>query len=229
MPRAVSERSGAIAIMFVCATLIALRAASLLYDHSLHSIDGAMQTWFALGNFADGEQLGVAFQSYLGVTMILALLPLFWAFGGTLYASTLAAYAAVAIGVFASAYALVWMMRWVAPRERWAAALLLVFVFYLVGPLVADAIGLRYPLGFDPGVSLRPLRGALPVFVLPVFVWALRRIRADGSSTAALILGAVAGLGLLWSNDAGIPLVLALVIALVAAPKDLFHFENCLL
>lgn len=208
---------GLAALLALCAILLALRGGALLYDHSLHSIDGAMQTWFALSHFADGEQLGVAFQSYLGVTMVLALLPIFWALGETLYASTLAAYVAVFVGAFGTAYAIAWMIRWIRPRARWMVAIGLLLVFYFVGPVIAELVGLRYPLSFDPGVSLRPVRGALPFVILPVFVVALRSIMRGGSSLAPLLLGLVAGLGLLWSNDAGIPLVIALAIALSLA------------
>ncbi len=203
--------------MALCAALLCLRGSALLYDHSLHSIDGAMQTWFALSHFAQGEQLGHAFQSYLGVTMILALLPVFWAMGETLYASTFAAYVAVFAGAFGSAYAIAWMISWVQPGARWMVAVGLVFVFYLFGSLVADGIGLRYPLSFDPGVSLRPVRGALVFAVMPVFVIALRAILRGKSVVPAIALGGVTGLGLLWSNDAGIPLVIAVVIALTLA------------
>lgn len=204
----------AVGLLALCAALIALRGIALLYDHSLHSIDGAMQTWFALSHFADGEQLGVAFQSYLGVTMILALLPIFWALGETLYASTFAAYTAVFLAAFGTAYAIAWMIRCVLPWARWIVAIGLLFVFYFIGPGISELIGLRYPLAFDPGVSLRPVRGALSFLVLPVFAVALRSIMGGGSFRAPLLLGLVAGMGLLWSNDAGIALVIALVIAL---------------
>lgn len=207
-------------LILVCA-VIALRGAVLLHDHSLHSIDGAMQTWFALDNFASGRQLGAEFQSYLGIVMILALLPAFWALGETLFASTMAAQMLVILGAIGSAYGVVWMVRWIAPARRWMAAIILVFGFYYVGAWLAAPLGLTYPLLFEPGVSLRPVRGLLPVLVLPVFVIALRRImRARDLRTVALSgagLGLVAGAGLLWSNDAGIPLVIALAIGLASA------------
>lgn len=205
---------GLAALALLALLVLALRGAALLFDHSLLSIDGAMQTWFAVSHFADGAQLGAAFQSYLGVTMILALLPLYWAFGGTLFASTLAATAAVIAGALCSAYAIAWLIRWVTPGARWMVAVGLVCTFYFIGPLIAEAIGLRYPLSFDPGVSLRPVRAALPFVLLPVFVITLQRIMRTQSASAAMLLGLAAGLGLLWSNDAGIPLVLALIIAL---------------
>jgi hypothetical protein len=202
----------------VVVVLAALRGGLLLHAHSLNSIDGALQTWFALDHFARGEQLGTAFQSYLGVTMVLALLPVFVAGGKTLFASTLAACTLVLLGAFATAYVCVWLIRPVPPRMRWQAALVLAFVFYYAGAMAGQATGIVWPATLDPGVSLRPLRGALPFLVLPFFVVLMRRVWREGRAVAGgLPLGLVAGAGLLWSNDAGIPLVIALVGALALA------------
>jgi hypothetical protein len=202
----------------LAALVCALRAGVLLFDHSLHSIDGALQTWFALDHFAGGDQLGTAFQSYLGITMVLALLPMFLLFGQTLFASTLAANVAVVAGSFGAAYACVWLIRAVLPRARWQAAVVLVFGFYYAARPVAESIGLNWPATFDPGISLRPLRGFLPFVVLPFFVVLVRRVLLQGRALAGgLPLGLVAGAGLLWSNDAGIPLIIALVLGLVMA------------
>lgn len=215
-PRGRSRGFAALAGVFV--VLAALRGGWLLHAHSLNSIDGALQTWFALDHFARGEQLGTAFQSYLGITMVLALLPVFVAGGKTLFASTLAAYTMVLLGAFACVYACAWLIRPIPPRARWQAALVLLALFYCAGPLAGQTAGVVWPATLDPGVSLRPLRGALPFFVLPVFVILVRRIWLEGRALAGgLPLGLVAGAGLLWSNDAGIPLVIALTGALVLA------------
>lgn len=216
--RARGDGRGWWALAGLAALVCAFRAGALLYDHSLNSIDGALQTWFALDHFAGGDQLGTAFQSYLGITMVLALVPVFVAFGQTLFASTVAANVAVVAGAFGAAYATIWLIRAVPPRARWQAAMVLVFGFYYAAPLVAEGIGLRWPATFDPGVSLRPLRGFLPFIVLPFFVVLVRRVLLQGQALAGgLVLGLVAGAGLLWSNDAGIPLVIALVLGLVMA------------
>lgn len=216
--RAIGGTRGCWALAVLAALICALRGAALLHDHSLNSIDGALQTWFALDHFASGDQLGTAFQSYLGITMVLALLPVFLAFGQTLFASTLAANVAVVAGGFGAAYASVWLIRAVPPRARWQAAAVLVFAFYYAAPLVAAGVGLRWPATFDPGVSLRPLRGFLPFIVLPFFVVLVRRVLLQGRAlTSGLALGVVAGAGLLWSNDAGIPLIIALTLGLVMA------------
>lgn len=198
--------------------LAGLRGGWLLNAHSLNSIDGALQTWFAADHFARGEQLGTAFQSYLGVTMVLALLPVFVVGGKTLFASTLAAYTMVLAGAFACSYACAWLIRPIPPRARWQAALVLLFLFYFAGPMVGQATGIVWPATLDPGVSLRPLRGTLPFAVMPFFVVLVRRVLLEGRALAGgLPLGMVAGAGLLWSNDAGIPLVIALTAALVLA------------
>ncbi|PLK22892.1 hypothetical protein C0V72_12535 [Porphyrobacter sp. TH134] len=216
--QASSKARGWWALAGLAAVICALRGGVLLYDHSLNSIDGALQTWFALDHFADGDQLGTAFQSYLGITMVLALLPVFLAFGQTLFASTLAANVAVIAGSFGAAYATVWLIRAVPPRARWQTALVLIFGFYYAAPLVAEGAGLRWPATFDPGVSLRPLRGFLPFIVLPFFVVQVRRVLRQGRALpGGLLLGLVAGVGLLWSNDAGMPLVIALTLGLVMA------------
>ncbi|MFM7377142.1 MAG: hypothetical protein ACKO1O_03270 [Erythrobacter sp.] len=211
-----SRGFAALAVVFV--VLAGLRGAWLLHGHSLNSIDGALQTWFAADHFARGEALGTAFQSYLGITMVLALLPLFVAGGKTLFASTLAAYTMVLLGAFACVYACAWLIRPIPPRRRWQAALVLLALFYFAGPLAGQASGIAWPATLEPGVSLRPLRGALPFFVLPFFVVLVRRVRLEGRALAGgLPLGLVAGAGLLWSNDAGIPLVIALAGALALA------------
>ena len=218
MPETAGTRQrGWLLLAALVAIIIALRGWALLYDHSLNSIDGAMQTWFALDNFADGAKLGEAFQSYLGITMILSLLPLFMAFGETLWASTFAAYTMVILGCFAGAYAVIWMLRPVQSGLRWAFSIILVFLFYYTGGAAAGLIHYPYPATFDPGVSLRPLRGALPFFVLPVFVWAIRAMMRVSNWVPAVWLGLAAGAALLWSNDAGIPLVIAAVMGLACA------------
>ncbi|WP_017665051.1 hypothetical protein [Porphyrobacter sp. AAP82] len=209
---------GFAALAGVLVVLAALRGAWLLHAHSLNSIDGALQTWFAADHFARGDQLGTAFQSYLGVTMVLALLPVFVAGGKTLFASTLAAYTMVLLGAFGTACACVWLIRPIPPRARWQAALVLVCLFYYAGPMVGQASGILWPATLDPGVSLRPLRGALPFLVLPFYVVLLRRVLLGRRAlTGGVMLGLVAGAGLLWSNDAGVPLVIAPAGALVLA------------
>jgi hypothetical protein len=122
MLRLSGRSRGFAALAGVFVVLACLRGAWLLHAHSLNSLDGALQTWFAADHFARGEQLGTAFQSYLGITMVLALLPVFVAGGKTLFASTLAAYTMVLLGAFATSYACVWLIRPIPRRARWQVA-----------------------------------------------------------------------------------------------------------
>lgn len=210
----VARRRGLFAALI--AAIVILQGIALTFGHNLNSLDGALQTWFALDHFAQGRQLGHAFQSYLGITMILALLPAYFALGQTLFASTFAAIQMVVAGAFAGGFAIAWFLRPIGSDQRWLVAIVLVFVFYYLAGLAADALSYPYPATLDPGVSLRPLRGALPFFALPVFVATLRKIRRDRSGLVpGVLLGLAAGVGLLWSNDAGIPLVIALTLGLV--------------
>ncbi|MFO6445685.1 hypothetical protein ACLBKU_00935 [Erythrobacter sp. NE805] len=221
MPDRLSVRPGVrggLVLALLAATILALRGGALLYEHSLNSLDGAMQTWFALHHFAAGDRLGSAFQSYLGITMVLSLLPVFAALGQTLFASTMAAYAMVTAGAFAAAWAVVGMIRAVPARQRWQAAVVLLFAFYYAGPMAAGVAGPAWPATLDPGVSLRPLRGFLPFLVLPFYLVLVRAVLREGRALpGGLLLGLVAGAGLLWSNDAGIPLVIALTAGLALA------------
>ena len=216
--RPVRERAWWLLLAALFVGITGLRGTALLFDHNLNSIDGALQTWFALDHFASGAQLGHGFQSYLGITMILALLPVYLAGGQTLFASTLAAKLLVVAGAFAGALAIAWFVRPIARHQRWLVAIVLLFVFIYLGGLVAKAMSYPYPATLDPGVSLRPLRGALPFFVLPVFVAVVRKAQFERSGwVPGALLGLVAGAGLLWSNDAGIPLVIGLGLGIVAA------------
>ena len=143
---------GFAALAGVFVVLAGLRGAWLLHAHSLNSLDGALQTWFALEHFARGEALGTAFQSYLGITMVLALVPVFVAGGKTLFASTLAAYTLVLAGAFACSYACAWLIRPIPPQRRWQAALVLLALFYCAGPLA----GCRSPAPPGPGPRSGP-------------------------------------------------------------------------
>jgi hypothetical protein len=210
-----SGRSGYLALAGLAVAIITIRAMRLSFHHSLDSLDGALQTWFALDNFARGEQLGVSFQSYLGITLVLSLLPVFLVFGQTLFASTLAAYVMVVAGAFGSAYGIAWFAQCVPSRDRWKIAVLLVFGFYFAMPMIFSLLGLPAPVTMEPGSSLRPIRGFLPFIVLPFFVALLSKVAREGNAlTGGLPLGLIAGAGALWSNDAGVPLIIGMLMGL---------------
>lgn len=182
------------------------------FDHSLNSVDGAFQTYNAVHSFLVGERVGVDFQSYLGVLLPLSLVPMFWALGGTLFASTVASYVAIYFGMLAAAFALT---RYSAIRGKaagfWSGAIFFALIA-IVPPVHANLL--------LPGASLRPLRWALP-FVLAFAAYPLfrriqlRTVRGERAVPEALLVGVVGGLALLWSNDLGPPSLIALLGSLV--------------
>ena len=181
---------------------LAMRAVALFFLHPLIVLDGAMQTWFALDEFADGRQLGRDFQSYLGVTMILSLLPVYEIFGGSLFASSVAASAAMAMCLLATAYGIVRLIGIGSPATRWIL-------------IAAVAAVLMSMTALNTGNSLRPVRWGLPFLMLPFVMQALLAMRKGVTIRAGLVLGAVGGVGVLWSNDSGIPAFASLGLAIL--------------
>ena len=201
LPAILSSRGFAMGFAGLTFVLCAvLRGVLVKVDHSLFSIDGAMQTWFALEGFASGGRLGHEFQSYLGVTLILFLLPMYLVFGRTLFASSLAANTAVLAGLVAALYAPLRLLRGIAPATLW---------------LVVAALFSAYHAPLETGHSLRPLRWALPFLMFPLILPLLRRMARGEAAMPGMLAGFVAGAGLLWSNDAGIPAVIALGVAIL--------------
>lgn len=188
--------------VLVTAGFVAGRAGFLFLYHPLGTLDGAMQTWFALDAFSQGRQLGHDFQSYLGTTMLLFLVPFYLIFGGTLFASSVAASTAVAIGYIATFYGLLRLTGLFRSATLWA--LVAVGVAYM-----------SYTTGLSAGNSLRPLRWALPYLMLPFILTGWHLMHAGRAAPAGLILGLVGGAGMLWSNDSGIPAFAALFIATI--------------
>ncbi|MBW0145802.1 hypothetical protein [Sphingomicrobium clamense] len=205
IPTQVVARTMMGATLVFAVAMIVIDSLVLRYAHPLASLDGAMQTWFALQNFSSGAQLGHDFHSYLGVTSLLVLVPFFVVLGSNVWASTVAAGAVIAAGHLISIWGLTRLARWPGAVLRWALVAAALILLHLFG---AEQL-------IDPGVSLRPLRWALPLLMLPVVLPALRQSLLGSASKSGAAMGLVAGFGLLWSNDSGIPVLLALLGAAV--------------
>lgn len=195
-------RPALIFMALVTLAFVGMRALELYYDHPLKTLDGAMQTWYAVDSFARGQQLGHDFQSYLGTTMIMIIVPVYIAFGGTLFASSIAASIAMALGLIATVHGLLRLTGLFKPASLWFMSALAAAALFHVTEL-------------NVGNSLRPLRWALPFMMLPVVIPALIQIRRAMTIRPAIALGVIAGIGLVWSNDTGIPAMTALLIAIV--------------
>lgn len=193
------------AVALACLVLLvltALRGLDLYFAHSLTSVDGAMQTLFALDAFANGRQLGVEFQSYLGVTLILFLVPGYLIAGSTLFAASLSANAGVLLALVATGHGILRLFRGLDPGARMLLAAAFMSVLY------------HSYLGI-PGNSLRPLRWALPFLLLPLAYPLFEQAAQHRAHSAIFSLGLAGGIGLLWSNDAGIPTLAGLAAAML--------------
>ena len=199
-------RTAIAAVLIAFVGILAMRGLTLTYYHPDKSIDGAMQTWFAVRNFARGSQLGHDFQSYLGISSMLTLVPWFVALGETLWAATMSSHIMVAIGHGLTVYVCLRLVRWV--PNGWCLVLTgLVFV-------VLTVFGAKRLV--EPMYSLRPLRWALPFILALIAQPQLRRALVGEWLRPGLVIGLATGVGFLWSNDAGIPAFLAMIGAILA-------------
>ncbi|RVT93891.1 hypothetical protein [Sphingomonas crocodyli] len=196
--RAILRALGALLIL-----ITVLHAMRIYLEMETNSIDGAFQTYSAVSAYVRGERLGVDFQSYLGVLMPLAIVPIFVLLGQTVFAATFSAILLCCAGCYFTFLVLLRLTTRLAKDEAalWAMA----------ATFLAIA-GIRlWAFIVLPGVSLKALRFALPFFVaLPT--WALlQRQAANGRSPLIppALLGVVIAIASLWSNDAGIPCLIA--------------------
>ena len=210
MPFARLAKPGTAAALacFVLLILVGLRSINLHFTHPLNSLDGAMQTLFALDAFANGRQLGEEFQSYLGVTLILFLLPGYLIAGSTLFAASLSATAGVLFGLAATVHGILRLFHGLQSGTRLFVAVALVCALH------TTYLGI-------PGNSLRPLRWALPFLLLPFVYPILVQISRHKARSAVFALGLMGGVGLVWSNDAGIPTLASMAAALLLVRSSL--------
>lgn len=162
-------------------------------------VDGAYQTFHFLNRLKLGA-FGDGYVPYLGYGVSMTLFPLFIAFGGDVAASNMAAHWVV----IAAAALVLWICLSIFKVEKTYA---LIVILCVIIALFLQGSGL-----IAPGNSLRLWRSALPILMALVIypVMALPPERVSDFRFTALV-GAMAGLGLYWSNDFGIPTALSLV------------------
>ncbi|TZG29009.1 hypothetical protein [Sphingomonas montanisoli] len=183
-----------------------LHAGRLYFEMPTNSIDGAFQTYSAVSAYARGQSLGVDFQSYLGALMPLAIVPIFLVLGKTVFASTASAAMLACAGLY---FTFVVLLRLTTQLTKSDAALWAMSATFL------GIAGIKlWAMMVLPGVSLKALRFALP-FVVALPMWALltkSQVKAASQQLPLLpcvALGAVIAIASLWSNDAGIPCLIA--------------------
>lgn len=159
-------------------------------------LDGAYQTASSLYRMSVGQVPGRDFFPYLGAGLVYFLYPLFWWVGGSFSASQ---FTAAFFPILAGAFRIGWIGSMLVSRQRSVIFILLGAFILAVLPFVSP----EYHFFFMPGNSLRPLRSFLPYLCAP-FVYVLIRSKL-GATKKYCILGAIAGLCLIWSNDYAIP------------------------
>ena len=165
-------------------------------------LDGAFQTASSLFRLSDGQLPGRDYLPYLGLGTTYLLWPLFIACGETLAASQFAAYA----GFLASAAVTVGILTaLIMPRHKLLLASVTSLLFILCFLVFSSTIPyiLQSILFIEPGNSLRPLRSFI-VYVAGLAIY-LTILNISAGRACWIVLGAIAGLAVLWSNDYGIP------------------------
>lgn len=178
------------------------RYASIVSYTDLRSNDGNFQTLSALMRYAAGEVPIRDFYPYLGIGVTGSLVPLYRLTGEQFLLSSNMSVAAMLF--LANVIGLACLFRHGGFGLR--AALVATFAVLAVNGFSA----------FEPGNSLRPLRGALPLIVAALLYAAQRwRPAPPGSLSQALAWGLCLSIAPLWSNDFGPATTAAFVLAWV--------------
>lgn len=163
-------------------------------------LDGAYQTASGLYRLADGQWPGRDFYPYLGIGLIYLHYPFFLLAGNDLAASVFASHFLVACSY---AFIIGTISFFLARSNHlitgvcFSTVTLVITLWYY--PNLPNLLIER----LLPGNSLRPLRSLLPYITTAIIYFILRaRLRL---STSYSLIGIVAGLCFLWSNDYGIP------------------------
>ncbi len=165
-------------------------------------IDGTFQTASAMFRLNDGQIPGANFFPYLGVGPLLFIFPLFKLFGATVVASATAARYVILLTAMISSATMISSIWKVRPGKSLLIGGLGFMTIIMTAALTRFPVADWFYFAVEPGASLRPLRAALPYFVLLVY-FAIRAARwADKKWWfRPVALGIVIGWSALWSND----------------------------
>lgn len=177
-------------------------------------MDGAFQTSSMLYRLSFGDLPGRDFFPYLGLGPLFALYPTFLLMGSTVSAAISSAYLLTYL-VYAASVTLICALFFNVKSYQRLAFLFSVFLS-ISWPLSAF-INLR------PGNSLRPLRCAVPGLCVGLLLIVWRHI--PNKTLRYFLCGVLAGVGLIWSNDYGIPtfiVIVALTLLEIWSRRDSF-------
>lgn len=187
-----------LALINVCLAIIFGLRQSI--DIPTFHLDGAYQTASGLYRLADGQWPGKDFFPYLGIGLTFFLYPVFMLAGNDIAASVFASHCIVAFGF---SIVICTITSLLADTNRLLIGLIfstfaLAFALWLYPNLP--------PFLFDrltPGNSLRPLRSLIPyIVVIPTYL--ILKSKLPPFATYGL-LGILAGMSFLWTNDFGLP------------------------
>lgn len=194
-----SSAVGVIALLLIFIFLQSLTAA--LNIPTFH-LDGAFQTASGLFRIDSGQAPGRDFLPYLGLGPLLSIYPFFKLAGGTLSASVFATqFVTLAIGWISISVLCQLIFR---PKimglSLVGGAAVFVIIFLIANEFSSLTV---FTFAFEPGNSLRPVRGAIP-YILGLFSLYVLNSHERGFQRS-MGVGLAVGVALLWSNDFSIP------------------------
>ena len=188
----------ALIIIDVC--LVIIFGLSRSIDIPTFHLDGAYHTASALYRLADGQWPGKDFYPYIGVGVIYFIYPFFHLAGNDIAASVFAVHSIVLFSYF---FVIVTIVAFLSDSQKFTTGIIvgtisLVLTLWLYPKLPRIVLE-----QFMPGNSLRPLRSFLP-YIMAITIYLILRSRLKPVYAYSLV-GSIAGLCLLWSNDFAIP------------------------
>lgn len=189
-----------VALVFIDVCLAIIFGLSRSIDIPTFHLDGAYQTASGLYRLADGQSPGKDFFPYLGVGLTFFLYPIFMLAGNDIAASVFASHFLVACGF---AIVIGTITGLLANSNRLLIGIIfstfaLTFALWLypnLSPILLERL--------TPGNSLRPLRSLIPyIVVIPTYLILKSRLHPF---TSYGLLGILAGISFLWTNDFGLP------------------------
>lgn len=201
-------RNRSILYIYMCVVSLllsfSLNIIGKFFGTSVHSIDGAFQTYSSLARLSNGEVPFHDYFPYLGLISTSIPGPLFLIFGGT--------------GLFASNAAVLILLFII-----WPLYIFFIFRINRIG-LIESTVLIMFALllsgfsPFEPGNSLRPIRAALPFFVSILIYIAMNpdlEKNRNKNISSALVWGCALIIAPLWSGDFGPATVICFIMTWV--------------
>lgn len=165
-------------------------------------LDGAYQTASGLYRINNGFVPGRDFFPYLGLVITWFLYPVFVISGSNMGASVFSAYFMVFMGTIFSIFTFLYFSK----RNNTTSAMLLSLLgaFFVIS--FYDALNISLLERVTPGNSLKPLRSLVSPLAFILLFLCVTRIK--NMKLEIILVSAICGISLCWSNDFGYPTAL---------------------